>query len=188
MPIKIFNEIGEMLIENIMRHEQFADMMDFLGCRGFKRIGEYHFFKESAELRGLHRYAINHCNKLVVEKNIPTPRIIPSSWEGVTRHQVDENTRKKYIRQLFMDWLDWEKEARVKYSAKYRELLDANYFHAAKKVEHLMEDNECEIKYLERMIIEYTAVDWNMLYLMQKQDALHECYKEKTKNIGIDIC
>lgn len=188
MPIKALTEISHILIENIMRHEQFADMMDFLGCRGFKRIGEYHFLEECAQLRGVHRYAINHCGTIVFEKGAHNPQIIPSSWEGVDRHQVDENTRKRYIKQAFYDWLNWEKQTREKYKVAYKELLDSNNVHASEKILSLLNDNESEIKKLERMIIEYDAVDWNMLYIMQQQSKLHDCYKEKTKDIGVTLC
>lgn len=183
MPIKVLSEVGEEITQNIMMHLQFADMMDFLGCHGFKRMAEYHFYKDCASLRMLHRYAINHCNKMLVERDVPTPKVIPSSWEGVTRQQVDENTRKKYVRQLILMWLEREKEMRTKLTQKYKEIFDAGYFHAAQHLECLINENEEEIKRMERKVIEYSAVDWNMLYLMQQQQEMHDCYKEKTEKI-----
>lgn len=185
---KIFAEISNQLIANIMRHEQFADVMDFLGLRGFKRMGEYHYFKENAELRGLHRYAINHFNKIIFDKDVPNPKLIPSSWEGATRQQVDESTRKKYVRQMFMDWKDWECQAREKYQNWYKQLIAENHIDAGCKVLSLLKDNEAEIKCLERQIIEYDAVGWDMSYIMFQQESIHEHYREKEKEIGIDIC
>lgn len=72
--------------------------MDFFGCRGFKRMGEYHFFKDSAELCGLHRYAINHCNKIIFDAPIEAIRVIPASWESYTRQEVDMSSRKRAIK------------------------------------------------------------------------------------------
>lgn len=183
MPIEVLTAVATDITECMMRHMQFADMMDFLGCRGFKRLGEYHFYKDGIELRKMHRYAINHCNKFIVEKDIASPKVIPVSWEGVTRQQVDENTRQKNIRQLFMTWLEYEKALRVKLCKHYRELLDSNNFHAAEKVMNLIDDNEMTIKKLERMILEYSAVDWNMLYIMQQQKKMHDHYKKKTEEL-----
>ena len=185
---KIFTEVSRLLIENIMRYEQFADVMDFLGFRGFKRKGEYHYLKENAELRGIHRYAINHFNKMIFDKEIPSPRIIPASWEGATRHQVDDSVRKKYVKQFFYDWKDWEISSREKYSNWYKQLVNEGHIDAACKIMCLLKDNEKEIKCLERHIIEYEAVGWDMSYLMIKQDEIHECYEEKTKHIGIEFC
>lgn len=185
---KIFAEISNQLIANIMRHEQFSDVMDFLGLRGFKREGEYHYFKESAELRGLHRYSINHFNKIIFDKDVPNPKLIPSSWEGATRQQVDDSIRKKYVKQMFLDWKDWECQAREKYQRWYKQLIDDGHIDAGCKVLSLLKDNESEIKCLERQIIEYEAVNWDMPYIMFKQDEIHEYYREKEKRIGIDIC
>lgn len=187
MHIKIFTEISKLLLENIMRHEQFADVMDFLGLRGFKREGEYHYFKESAEYRSLHRYAINHFNKMIYDKDIPSPKIAPTSWEGATRQQVDESTRKKYVKQMFTDWHDWEVAARTKYQEWYKQLVADNHIDAACKILDMLKCNEKEIKCLERQIIEYDAVGWDMTYLMFLQDNMHDHYKEKEKEIGIDM-
>lgn len=185
---RIFAEISKLLIENVMRHEQFADAMDFLGFRGFKRQGEYHYLKENAELRGLHRYSINHFNRIIFDKDIPNPRLIPASWEGATRQQVDESTRKKYVRQMFTEWHDWEVLAREKYQKWYKDLVADGHIDAGCKVLELLKDNEKEIKCLQRQIIEYNAVDWDMSYIMFQQESLHEHYREKEKEIGVDIC
>ena len=183
MSVQILSEISELMTDGAMRHMQFADMMDFLGCRGFKRMAEYCFYKDCIHVRKLHRYAINHCNKFIVEKNITSPKVIPQSWEGATRQQVDENTRQKYIRQLFTAWLDYEKETRVKLSQKYKVAHESSNYHVQEKIMHLLEENEMHIKKLERMVLEYNAVDWNMLYIMQQQKPMHDYYREKTKEV-----
>ena len=41
-----------------------------------------------------------------------------------------------------------------------------------------------ELKYLTRKMLEYKAVDYNMF----QQNEMHEHFKEKTKELGIDIC
>lgn len=188
MHTKIFTEVSHLLIENIMRHEQFADVMDFLGLRGFKRMGEYHYIKENSELRGIHRYAINHFNKMIFDKEITTVKIIPSSWEGATRQQVDESVRKKYVKQFFTEWRDWELSAREKYQEWYKKLIEEGKIDAGCKILCLLKDNEKEIKCLERHIIEYEAVGWDMSYIMFKQDEIHDCYEDKCKHIGIEFC
>lgn len=187
MHIRIFTEISRLMLENIMRHEQFADVMDFLGLRGFKREGEYHAFKEGVEYRSLHRYSINHFNKIIFDKDIPQARIIPSSFEGATRQQVDESSRKKYIKQMFTDWHDWEVNARTKYQEWYKQLIADNHIDAGCKILDLLKDNEKEIKCLERQIIEYDAIGWDMSYIVYKQDEIHEHYKKKEEDIKVYI-
>ena len=187
MHIEIFTKLSGVLIENMMKHEQLADAMDFLGFKGLKRWSEYNYFKDSAELRSIHRYSVNHFNKMIYDKNIPAPQIIPASWEGATRQQVDTSTRKKYLRQMMYDWHEWEVATREKYQTWYKQLIDEGHINAAYKVMDLIKCNEKEIKCLERKLIEYESVEWDMPYIMFQQAELHEKYKEKEKEIGIDI-
>lgn len=184
--IEILTKVSSMQIENIMRHEQMANVMDFMGLHGFKRQAEYHYFKESAAFRSTHRYAINHCSKMIYEKDIPNPRIQPASWEGHTRQEVDDSTRRKYARQMFVDWRDWEKQAKQKLHSLYEEASKMDLPTSEKLLAYVL-DVEEELKYLERQLLEYDAVGWNMAYIMQKQDELHEKYQELEKKIGFDI-
>ena len=45
-----------------------------------------------------------------------------------------------------------------------------------------------ELKYLTRKMLEYKAVDYDMDYIMFQQNEMHDHFKEKTKELGIDIC
>ena len=188
MHIEIFTDVSKLLIEDVMRYEQLADIMDFLGFKGFKREIEYYYLKSGIELRGIHRYAINHFNKLIIDKDIPTLKIIPTSWEGATRQQVDESVRKKYVKQFFNDWKESIINARTNYSTWYKRLVEEGHIDASYKILCLLKDNEKEIKCLERQIIEYESVSWDMTYIMFKQDEIHDCYHKKSKELGVDIC
>lgn len=183
---EIYTQISSMQIENIMRHEQMANAMDFMGLRGFKRQAEYHYFKESAAFRSTHRYAINHFNKMIYDKNIPNPKTQPAGWEGHTRQELDDSTRRKYARQMFVDWRDWEKQAKQKLHGWYEDASKLD-LPAAEKILKYILDVEEEIKRIERQLVEYDAVGWNMAYIMQKQDEMHDCYEAKTREIGFDM-
>lgn len=186
--IEVFNEISNRMVRNTMRHEQMADYFDFLNLHGLKRWHEYQFFEESAELRGIHRYAINHCNKLIKDDSIESVQMIPQSWYGYTRIQVDASTRKQAVRDALEKWLDWEKETKELYERAFKKLTDNNKIAEADKVNDLILDVEDEIKRVTRKMLEYKAVDYDMQYILLQQDEMHEEYRKKTKEIGIDIC
>lgn len=182
---EIFSKINSIKVENLMRHIQFADTMDFMGLRGFKREGEYHYLAENIELRKLHRYVINHLSTMLYDEGINADvKVQPLSWKGHTRNEVDTSTRKRYVRQLFMDWRDWEKSALLKLADCYHQMESINCVYAEYILE-MMEDVTCELKYLERQIIEYESVEWDMVYIMSKQDELHECYRKKSNELEI---
>lgn len=184
-PMEILTKLSSIKIENLMRHLQFANVMDFMGLKGFKREGEYHYLLENYDFRKLHRFAINHFNEMIYDDKVNTDiRIQPASWKGHTRFEVDTGTRKRYVKQSFVDWKDWEKEALEELNKLFKESEEISIV-LANFILNEIEDVACEIKYLERQIIEYDSVDWDMVYLMSKQEELHDCYKEKIKYLEI---
>ncbi len=186
--IEVFKELDGRMLKGIMLHAQLTDYFDFLNLHGFKRWQEYRFFDETAELRGLHRYAINHCNKLIGESTIENPRMIPQDWGNYTRLQVDSATRKAAVKEAFSKWYEWEKSTKEFYESKFKTLTDNNKIADADKVNCLVCAVDQELKVLTRKMLEYKAVDYDMSYIMYQQPELHEYYKQKTKDIGIDIC
>lgn len=186
--IEVFNEISNRMIRNIMKHEQMADYFDFLNLHGLKRWHEYQFFEESAELRGIHRYAINHCNKMIREDDIESVKAIPTAWYNYTRLQVDSSTRKQAVKEALEKWYDWEKETKELYEVLFKRLTDNNKIAEADKVNELILDVDEEIKRVARKMLEYKSVDYNMDYIMYQQEEMHEEYRKKTKDIGINIC
>lgn len=186
--IEVFNDISKRIIKGVMFHEQMADYFDFLNLQGFKRWQEYRFFDESAELRGVHRYALNHCNKLIDDGDVTATRYIPMSWYSNSRMQVDTSTRKQAVKEAFEKWYQWECDTKEFLEKQFKKLTDNYKISDANKVNDLIKSVDQELKCVTRKMLEYKAVDYDMTYIMFQQDELHEHYKEKTKEIGIDIC
>lgn len=176
--IEIFTTISNHMLKGLMLHAQWADMFDFLNLHGFKRQQEYQFLSESAEMRGLHRYAINHCNKLIKDDGVNVKEI-PDNWYTATRFDVDNNTRKNYVKAIFKKWHDWETETKQVYEAAFKTLSTNDKIADANKLNDLIMKVDKELKTLTREMLEYEAVDWDMDYILWKQQELHEKYKEK---------
>ena len=45
-----------------------------------------------------------------------------------------------------------------------------------------------ELKEADRLALKMQAIDYDMPTMILMQDELHECYREKEKNIGVYIC
>ena len=186
--IEVFNDISRHLIKQLMFHEQWADIFDFLNMRGFKRQQEYYFLLSNAKLRGVHRYAINHTGKLIRDLEIENIKEIPESWYNYSKQDVDNNTRKQYIKDIFAKWVSWLRDTKQMYQDKFKTLTDNKYIACANKVNDLIKKVDKELKYISRQMLEYQSVDWDLQYLVWKQDCIHEEYAEKEKEIHIDIC
>ena len=45
-----------------------------------------------------------------------------------------------------------------------------------------------ELKEADRLALKMHAIDYDMPTMILMQDELHECYREKEKSVGVDIC
>ena len=185
---EIFKKISTHQIEGLMLHDQLADYFDFLNLHGYKRMHEYHYLSESISMRTTHRYYINHYNMLIEEDDVSSPSVLPSTWKLRTRYDVDIGTRKKSVLNAFEKWKTWECDTKELYEKLYSEACELCEIAAALKIKELIADVDQELKYAERMFIELKSVDFDMTYILEKQDELHEKYKNMSKKIGAYIC
>ena len=80
-----YKRVNQRQVTALMFHDQMADLFDFLGLMGFKRMHEYQYFTEAAEHRGTKRYFINHHNRLLPEDGVEELEVIPDTWYRYSR-------------------------------------------------------------------------------------------------------
>ena len=176
---EIFTELSGHMIKGLMIHDQMSDFYDYLSLRGYKRCHEWHYMKEMSGYRRLHRYVINHYGKLIEEKRIDDPEVIPSSWYRYSRNEVDANTKRNAVRTGIEKWVSWEKETKALYQKAYRELMDMKEEAMAIFLQDYIEDVDCELKWAERKAIELADVDYSLAFILGEQKRLHDKYKRK---------
>lgn len=184
----IFGAIHDRQISALMFHSQMADLFDFLGLMGFKRMHEYQYLAESAEHRGLCRYYTNHHNKLLVGEHPQGPKVIPLEWGQYTRFDVTPQVRKQAVEKAFNEYREWESDTKKIYSEYSKALMNLGCVADALKINEYIKDVDQELKHLDRMLIKLKAISFDAVGIMDMQEGLHEHYREKTKSIGIDIC
>ena len=185
--LEIFAKISDRQVKALMFHTQMADYFDFLGLNGLKRVHEYQYLEESTEMRGVHRYVLNHLNKLVPESKIESFSVIPSGWYAYKRNEVDTNTRKQAVKEAMQKYYEWEEETLYIYEQAFKEMADLGKIAYTNKIMDLITKVDCELKKVCRCLLKYKAVDYDMTFIMQEQPELHEKYKEKTKELGVNI-
>jgi hypothetical protein len=186
---EVFAEIGTHMIEGMMTHEALANYYDFLGLKGYKRCQEYHYLSETISHRALNRYFINHHGKLIPEKHVDFDDIIPESWFAHERMDVDPSTKRKAVQDGYSKWMKWELETLELYQKLHKELLELGEIADATKVENLICDVSQELKCVDREILDLEAVDYDIVYIIECQQCLHEKYKKKMKkDLHISIC
>ena len=179
---EIFKNLSSHIVRGVMIHTQLSDYYDFLNLHGYKRCHEWHCKKEMHMMRRLHRYFINHYNRLIEEDAIENPDVIPSSWYRYKRQEVDINTKRSAVKSGIEKWVSWESETKDLYQKMYKELMDLGDVAAAKKICKLVKSTDCELKWAQRKHINLVAADYSMSYILGEQDYLHDWYKDKMRH------
>lgn len=180
----IFSEISARQIAALMFHSQMADYFDFLGLQGYKRLHEYQYFEESAGWRRVCRYYINHHGKLIPDRFKGEVKVIPETWETANRMSVGKSTKQKAIEDGFNQYQAWEAETKVVYERYAAQLRETGKIADAIFVDGLVEDVNCELKKVERMILNLISAGYDMVYVVESQEKIHEKYKKMAGKIG----
>lgn len=179
----IFSEINARMIAALMLHDQMADYFDFLGMKGYKRLHEYQYFSESMERKKLNQYYINHHNKLIPDIYSGQVTVIPENWITANRISVGKSTKQKGIEEGFHQYHEWESETKSLYEHYASKLREMGAVADAIMVEKLVEDVDQELKKLERIVVDLISSGYDMVYITESQQVLHDKYKEKLSEI-----
>lgn len=178
-----FSEINARMIAALMFHDQMADYFDFLGMKGYKRLHEYQYFAESLERKKLNQYYINHHNKLIPDIYSGQVTMIPENWQTANRISVGKSTKQKGIEDGFNQYHEWESETKNLYEHYSSRLREMGAVADAIMVEKLVEDVDKELKKLERIIIDLISSGYDMVYITESQQCIHDKYKNKLHEI-----
>ena len=179
----IFSEINARMIAALMFHDQMSDYFDFLGMKGYKRLHEYQYFSESLERKKLNQYYINHHNKLIPDIYTGQVAMIPENWQTANRISVGKSTKQKGIEDGFNQYHEWETETKSLYEHYSVKLRENGAVTDAIMVERLVEDVDKELKKLERIIVELISSGYDMVYITESQQRIHDKYKAKMYEI-----
>ena len=176
---EIFKKLSAHMVKGVMIHEQMSDYYDFLNLHGYKRCHEYHAKCEMKAMRKLHRYYLNHYNKLIEEEKVEDPNAIPEGWYKYTRQEVDINTKRTAVKDGIEKWVAWESETKDLYENMYLELLDLGEIAACEKIACYVKAVDKELKWAQRHHINLVAADYSMSYILGMQDEWHDWYKKR---------
>lgn len=109
------------------------------------------------------------------------------TWYSYTRSEVDNRTKQSALKDFFSRLKSWETETKRLYCDMYREACNDGYIADAIKIKELIEEVDNELKCVERKHLEYKTVDFDLSYIMYQQCELHDKYKNKEKEININI-
>lgn len=184
----VFEKVSNRQLQALMLHESFADYFDFLGLMGFKRWHEYQYLQESVERRCIHRYYVNHYNKLLPKARSEVKSYIPDAWRGYKRGDVEPDARERAVRDIMREWVEWETESKECYQDCVSQLMEMHETAAADVVAELVEGVDNELKRATRAWLELEACGYDAATMILMQPDMHAKYKRKVKKLGCSIC
>jgi hypothetical protein len=180
---EIYAEISARQVAALMLHGQMADYFDFLSLHGYKRMHEYQYYSESIERRNVSMYYINHHGKLLPDTFSGDISVIPDGWYTANRISVGKATKQKAVEDGFAAYRDWETETKEVYSHYARKLRELGNEADALFVDGLVDDVDCELKQLDRVMLDLISCGYDMVYIVESQKEMHEKYKRKEKEL-----
>lgn len=181
---EIFSAISARQIEGIMLHDQLVQCFTFLHLDGYKRLQEFRFMDEAAEHRNMVRFYIERYNRLIPGAHAGNPAVIPESWMGRTRLEVDTATKRMAVRDMFKRWVNWESSTVSRLQAHAQALYSTGDIVYADYIGRMAQDVSNVLKTATGMMIDLEAVDYDMTAILDRQPALHRKYKHKLQEIG----
>jgi len=179
---EIFTELNAHMIKGLMVHNQMVCYYEFLNLPGYAKCHEYHYWCENKNfLMLIHHYAKVH-SKLIKEKKVDDPELIPKSWYQYEKSDVDLSTKRNAVKSGLEKWLKWEKDTLDLYKKMYIELSEIGEVNDACFVECLIKDVEEEICEINQYYINQKMMDFDMSYILCDQDKKEHKYKKKIHN------
>lgn len=173
----IFSDLSAHFIKGMMVHSQMANYYDFLSLRGYKRYHEYQFKHDSCAYRKLNRYYINHYGRLIAEKSVSDPNIVPDTWYRYSREDVDVETKKTAIKSGIAEWIRWETATLSKLQQAQLDLYDDGEVASAMFINKFIKDVAKELKCAKRIQLDLNAIDFDLCYIVEQQKSIHDKYK-----------
>ena len=166
---EIYADISAHQIKGLMVHSQMADYYRFIGLDKYADCHEKHYNKEICNWRKTSEYYITHYNKLVEEKSIENPNVIPSEWYTVSRQDVDVNTKRRAVERGLTMWVDWESETKKLYEEAFSELLALGEGAAAMRMKKCLCAVDDELAEAQKWLLNKKAVNYDISYIIGDQ-------------------
>lgn len=180
---EIFSEISSHMIQGMMTHEQLMNCYEFLGLHGYAACHKYHYLSETNGYIHFCNYVINHFDKLIQNERVTDPEIIPATWLTAVREDMDPSTRKQAMIAALDEWIEWERGTVELYSNCYSDLIQNKKIAAAEFIKTYILDAEEELTFAKNEKLKKSAMDFDIVSIIEEQDAWHKLYSKKVKKL-----
>lgn len=180
---EVFKDLSAHMIKGLMIYDKLSSYYCFLGFKGFKRLCEYYYYKQNIKYRKLQKYYTEVHSKLIPEEKIEDPAIIPESWYKYKREDVDTNTKRSSLETGLKAWVGWCKDTKKLFEENIKTLIDNGHIADADFINMYLKDTAKELKLAERMLLDYSCTNYDPIFIIEEQQAMHDKYKAMLKDL-----
>lgn len=165
------------MLDGVMFHGEQADVFEFLNYKGFSEMHKHQTFEEYKEFRNMRDFLISVNNSIEKIPYSDRKNTIPEIFYSSTKLQVTPQERKKYTKESFDRYVDWENTAIVRYKKIYSQLIESDDFVVAEKVKKIIKNTSKEIMNLHTLYIELENTEYGAHHLERIQPEIFSRYK-----------
>lgn len=183
--IEILGKLADRQVGGMMIHEQMADLFDLLNLHGYKRWHEYRFVEESINMRLTKRFCVATTDKIALTSDITDPKGLPSIF--INKLRKDITGKLDIVKGAFEKIATWEKDTLKLLNDLY---ISSQQIKASEVAQFIMQSIKHvaeELKYINRELQTLRDVS-NLDIIIDKQDKMHDEYKDKLKSIINKLC
>lgn len=166
---EVFKDLSAHMIKGLMVHSQMADYYRMLALPEYADCHEERYMEESCGWRKLCKYYVDHYEKLIEEKPIDDPKVIPEDWFKATRRDVDTTTKRRAVQSGMEKWMNWEKDTLTLYQGSYKTLMDEGHVAAALFLKKYIKDTDKELAKAMEWYLHKKDVDYDITYIVNEQ-------------------
>ena len=165
----------------LLFHDQWCVIFNFLNLHGFKRLHQYRYLTESKEMLKIQRYYIKQHDRLIKPITVEAVSEIPNDWYGAERSEVTANIIAQHTKRVFQSHIQWESDTLALLRKSARELMEQGEVADYEFVSDMICDVSKELEYAKRLYYKIGASGFDVIFLEEIQDEIHDKFKEKMK-------
>ena len=166
---EVFAHMKAHALEGMVFHDEMARYFDFLNLCGYRDCHRRHYEDETAGYRELCEYYMNHYNKLLPHTHMERPDVIPESWYGHKRQDVDKGTKQSAVKSAIKKWVEWETKTKELYEEMWLELMNGEEVAAAHFIAGFVRDVDNELKEAEKIHITLETAGYDIGFILANQ-------------------
>lgn len=175
---EIYSTILSRFTTALMVHDELSTLFSFLSLEGFKKLNEHQLLSEMIERNKVKEHYVSTTNTLPPLEHTHKIILVPKDWYKYGRFDVTPSVRKQYTCWGLKEYREWEQDTKEHYEKAVKILWEKGYPNDSLFMSEIVKDVSNELKFLESIMLELEASDYDEVHLVDVQHRLIEKFSD----------